>query len=88
LIRDEPTKGFDPVNRKLLMNIIDEAHKNGATIIMITHYMDEVERLCDRAILLKDGKAYAYGTIKDIKKKFGGKSFDEIFVEVYGGVDE
>ena len=88
LILDEPTKGFDPVNRKLLMNIIDEAHQKGATIIMITHYMDEVERLCDRAILLKDGKAYAYGTIKDIKKKFGGKSFDEIFVEVYGGEDE
>jgi ABC-2 type transport system ATP-binding protein len=42
LILDEPTKGFDPVNRKLLMNIIDEAHQKGATIIMITHYMDEV----------------------------------------------
>ncbi len=88
LILDEPTKGFDPVNRKLLMNIIDELHQKGTTIIMITHYMDEVERLCDRALLLKDGKAYAYGTIKEIKKQFGGKSLDEIFVEVYGGQDE
>ncbi len=84
LILDEPTKGFDPVNRKLLMDIIDELHKKGTTIIMITHYMDEVERLCDSALLLKDGKAYAYGAIADIKKKFGGKSFDQIFVEVYG----
>jgi ABC-2 type transport system ATP-binding protein len=84
LILDEPTKGFDPVNRKLLMDIIDELHKKGTTIIMITHYMDEVERLCDSALLLKDGKAYAYGSIADIKKKFGGKSFDQIFVEVYG----
>lgn len=88
LILDEPTKGFDPVNRKLLMNIIDESHAKGATIIMITHYMDEVERLCDRAILLKDGVAHAYGTIKEIKKKFGSKSLDEIFVEIYGGEDE
>ncbi|MBO7560689.1 ATP-binding cassette domain-containing protein [Candidatus Saccharibacteria bacterium] len=88
LILDEPTKGFDPVNRKLLMNIIDELHQKGSTIIMITHYMDEVERLCDRAILLKNGISYAYGTIADIKKEFGGKSLDEIFVEVYGGVDE
>lgn len=88
LILDEPTKGFDPVNRKLLMNIIDELHQKGSTIIMITHYMDEVERLCDRAILLKNGVSYAYGTIADIKKEFGGKSLDEIFVEVYGGVDE
>lgn len=84
LILDEPTKGFDPVNRKLLMDIIDELHEKGTTIILITHYMDEVERLCDSAILLKDGKAYAYGKVSDIKKKFGGKSFDQIFVEVYG----
>ena len=88
LILDEPTKGFDPVNRKLLMDIIDELHKKGTTIIMITHYMDEVERLCDRAVLLKDGVAHAYGTIAEIKKQFGGKSFDEIFVKVYGGKDE
>ena len=88
LILDEPTKGFDPVNRKLLMKIIDELHEKGSTIIMITHYMDEVERLCDRAILLKNGIAYAYGTIDEIKKKFGGKSLDDIFVEVYGGIDE
>jgi len=84
LILDEPTKGFDPVNRRLLMDIIDEHHKKGATILLITHYMDEVERLCDRAILLKDGKAKAYGTIASIRKTFGGKSLDEIFVEVYG----
>lgn len=88
LILDEPTKGFDPVNRKLLMNIIDELHEKGSTIIMITHYMDEVERLCDRAILLKNGVAHAYGTIAEIKKEFGGKSLDDIFVEVYGGLDE
>jgi ABC-2 type transport system ATP-binding protein len=88
LILDEPTKGFDPVNRKLLMDIIDELHEKGTTIIMITHYMDEVERLCDRAVLLKDGVAHAYGTIAEIKKKFGGKSLDEIFVKVYGGKDE
>ena len=88
LILDEPTKGFDPVNRRLLMNIIDELHKKGTAIIMITHYMDEVERLCDRALLLKDGVARAYGSIAEIKKEFGGKSLDQIFVDVYGGVDE
>lgn len=88
LILDEPTKGFDPVNRRLLMNIIDELHERGTAIIMITHYMDEVEKLCDRALLLKDGVARAYGKIADIKKEFGGKSLDQIFVDVYGGEDE
>ena len=88
LILDEPTKGFDPMNRKLLMEIIEELHKKGSAIIMITHYMDEVERLCDRALLLKDGTARAYGTIKEIREEFGGKSLDEIFVKVYGGENE
>ena len=88
LILDEPTKGFDPVNRKLLMDIIEELHEKGSSFILITHYMDEVERLCNRALLLKDGVAHAYGSIQDIRKKFNGKTLDEIFVQVYGGQDE
>lgn len=88
LILDEPTKGFDPMNRRLLMEIIEEAHKKGAAIIMITHYMDEVEKLCDRAILLKDGVAHAYGTIPEIKKAHKNKSLEQIFIDVYGGEDE
>jgi ABC-2 type transport system ATP-binding protein len=84
LILDEPTKGFDPVNRRLLMDIIEEHQRNGATIIFVTHQMEEVERLCDRVILLKDGISYAYGTIADIKKQFNGASLDDIFIKVYG----
>lgn len=84
LILDEPTKGFDPVNRQLLMDIIDELHQKGSTIILITHYMDEIERLCNSALLLKDGSAHAYGSIDEIKQKFDQKTFDQIFIEVYG----
>ncbi len=84
LILDEPTKGFDPVNRKLLMDIIEEHQAKGATVVMVTHQMEEVERLCDRIILLKDGKAHAYGTIAEVKKKFGNKSLNDIFLKVYG----
>jgi len=73
LILDEPTKGFDPINRRLLLDIIDEQNKNGAGVIMVTHQMEEAERLCERAILLKNGKAEAYGTIDEIKDNFGGQ---------------
>lgn len=85
LILDEPTKGFDPVNRRLLMNIIEEHRQVGATIIYVTHQMEEVERLCDRLIMLKDGQSVAYGTIADIKKQYKKESLDDIFVEIYGG---
>ena len=64
LILDEPTKGFDPVNRRLLMDIIDDQKRAGSTVMMVTHQMEEVERLCDRVILLKDGMSRAYGTVE------------------------
>lgn len=88
LILDEPTKGFDPVNRKILMEIIEELHKKGSTIILITHYMNEVENLCDRILLLKDGKAAAYGKIDEVKKQFKLSSLEDIFVQVYGAKEE
>ncbi|WP_258066535.1 ABC transporter ATP-binding protein [Arthrobacter sp. GMC3] len=74
LILDEPTKGFDPVNRRLLMDIIEDSKRAGATVMMVTHQMEEVERLCDRIILLKDGKSEAYGTIDEVQNQFGGRT--------------
>ena len=71
LILDEPTKGFDPVNRRLLMNIIDDQKTTGATVLLVTHQMEEVERLCDRIILLKDGVSRAYGTVQEVQNEFG-----------------
>lgn len=73
LILDEPTKGFDPVNRRLLMDLIDEQRQQGSTVVMVTHQMDEVERLCDRILLLKDGRAEAYGTVAEVQDAFGGR---------------
>lgn len=88
LILDEPTKGFDPVNRRLLMDIIEEHREKGATIIFVTHQMEEVERLCDRIILLKNGTSRAYGTIKEVKQQFNNASLDEIFLQVYSDENE
>jgi ABC-2 type transport system ATP-binding protein len=85
LILDEPTKGFDPVNRRLLMDIIDEQRAAGATVLMVTHQMEEVERLCDRIILLKDGAARAYGTVTEVQEEFGGLT---ITVEYAGTLPE
>ncbi|MBF5082362.1 ATP-binding cassette domain-containing protein [Quadrisphaera sp. INWT6] len=70
LILDEPTKGFDPVNRRLLMDIIAEQQATGATVVMVTHQMEEVERLCDRVLLLKDGVARAYGSVTEVQDSF------------------
>jgi ABC-2 type transport system ATP-binding protein len=76
LILDEPTKGFDPINRRLLMDIIEEHQTKGATVIFVTHQMEEVERLCDRILLLKDGERRLYGTIDEVKDEFGSQVID------------
>ena len=71
LILDEPTKGFDPVNRRLLLDLVEAQRAAGATVVIITHQMDEVERLCDRVLLLKDGRAEAYGTVTEVQDAYG-----------------
>lgn len=83
LILDEPTKGLDPVNRKLLLDIVENHREQGAAVIYITHLMEEVERLADRMIIIKNGRAEAYGTVKEVKKKFKATSIEDIFVSIY-----
>lgn len=83
LILDEPTKGLDPVNRKLLLDIVDELQGQGAAVIYITHLMEEVERLADRLLILKDGKARAYGSVSEVKKEFKSASIEDVFVSIY-----
>ena len=83
LILDEPTKGLDPVNRKLLLDIVDHLQQKGVAVIYITHLMEEVERLADRLLILKDGKARAYGSVDTVKKQFKSKSIEDIFVSIY-----
>lgn len=81
MILDEPTEALDPVNRSLLMDIINERRTEGATIMLVTHRMDEVEQLCDRILLLKDGSAALYGEIDDVQEQFGS----QIIVLNYSG---
>jgi ABC-2 type transport system ATP-binding protein len=67
LILDEPTKGLDPLNRRLLVDIIDERRQAGATVLLVTHDMAEVERSCDGVVLLKDGRTYAAGSLATVR---------------------
>ena len=66
LIFDEPTVGFDPASAKELMNLITEFHKNGKTIIVITHDMDLVNRYAQKVFLLEKGKLVFEGTPHDL----------------------
>lgn len=65
---DEPTVAVDPQSRNNILDGIKKLRDNGATIVYTTHYMEEVEILCDRIIILDKGKIIAEGTSDELKK--------------------
>lgn len=68
---DEPTVAVDPQSRNNILESIKTLNKNGATIVYTTHYMEEVDQLCDRIIILDHGKIIAEGTSESLKKSIG-----------------
>ena len=82
LILDEPTVGLDPILRSVLWNYIHRINDDGTTIIVTSHLLDEIEENCDRAGILKNGKIVSLAPIKEYKKKYGSRSFKNIFEEI------
>ena len=72
LFLDEPTTGLDPQSRRQLWDIIRAFQKNGGTVLLTTHYMDEAERLCDRLAIVDQGLIIAEGSPADLIERLGG----------------
>jgi ABC-2 type transport system ATP-binding protein len=81
VILDEPFYGLDPVNTRLLKDMVSELRKQGKTIILSTHMMNEVEELCDRILMINKGQSVLYGNLSEIKARF---RTDSVFVSVDG----
>lgn len=71
LIIDEPFYGLDPVNKNLLKDLLLELKAKGTTILLSTHQMDEVEKMCDRLLMIHRGKPMLYGPLNEIKSRYG-----------------
>jgi ABC-2 type transport system ATP-binding protein len=75
LILDEPTKGLDPVNRQLFMDIFAELNKSeGTSILFSTHQMDEAERIANRLVMIHKGERVLYGPVAEVKQQFGNNT--------------
>src|SRR5208283_3568588 len=71
LILDEPFTGLDPVNATLIKDIMLELREKGATIILSTHRMEQVEMMCDAICLINHGRSVLAGDLRAIKKSYG-----------------
>ncbi len=78
LFLDEPTVGLDPQARHALWDILRELHRQGRTIIMTTHYMEEADQLCDRLAILDQGKLLALDTPANLKAQAPGDTLIEV----------
>ncbi len=92
LILDEPTVGIDPQSRNHIFELINSLKEEGVTVVYSTHYMEEVEALCDDVAIVDHGDLIAHGSLADVLSRFGhsvvyveSPGFEALVPEVMGG---
>lgn len=73
LLLDEPTVGVDPQSREHLLSAVADLKTQGTAVIYTSHYMEEVERLCDRVAIIDKGRIMAMGTVDELRSQMGEK---------------
>lgn len=84
MLFDEPTNSLDVTSAKEVHDFIRLCKQEGRTIIFSSHSMSEVEKLCDRVAIIHKGKLVALGTIDEIKQRFSGNNFEDVFLRLVG----
>jgi ABC-2 type transport system ATP-binding protein len=85
LFLDEPTSGLDPQSRIALWDIVREVHRDGQTVVLTTHFMEEADRLCERLAIMDHGVILALDTPGALKRTVGGDTIVRVVAE--GDVD-
>ncbi len=97
VILDEPFSGLDPVNTRLLKDVMLEMRGRGCTVIFSTHQMEQVEKSCDRICLIHQGQAVVQGELQRIRSEYGSNTVHveytgtlplEAITELVDGVDD
>jgi ABC-2 type transport system ATP-binding protein len=84
LFLDEPTVGLDVVAARSLRNLIKNLHKQGITIFLTTHYLEEADLLCDRVAIIVKGKIIRIDTPKTLKGSSGTGTLEDAFIKITG----
>ncbi len=88
LFLDEPTTGLDPQSRRQLWDVVTGLKRQGRTVVLTTHYMDEAERLCDRVAIVDHGKVIALGTPRALVAAHVGQEIVEFQLDGAADGDE
>ena len=82
LLLDEPFEGVDPVSARTMRSMLDRFRAGGGTVVLSSHVMDLVERLCDHTAVIHRGRVVASGPTDDLR---GGRRLEDAFIDVVGG---
>ncbi|EAC7182553.1 ABC transporter ATP-binding protein [Listeria monocytogenes] len=82
IILDEPTTGLDIQSRHLIWNKLLELKSKGVAILLTSHYMDEVEKIADRILIMHKGELISSGTKEELLKSYGEKNLEDVFLSV------
>lgn len=83
VILDEPTTGLDPSAAESIYSILEDLKKRGTTILLTTHLMNDVDRLCDQIVFISHGKKIEEGAPEELKAHYGLK-LEDIFIKIVG----
>jgi ABC-2 type transport system ATP-binding protein len=83
LILDEPTAGLDPIGIREIRMILENLRKDGVTILLNSHLLSEVEKICDTAAIIKNGKLLVKDSISSIVKD--GENLEDVFIRYVQG---
>ncbi|MBU3175774.1 ATP-binding cassette domain-containing protein [Clostridium estertheticum] len=88
MLFDEPSTGLDVSATRLIQDFIFKCKSEGKAIVFSSHSMVEVEKLCDRVVIIHKGKVVERGTINELKVKYDNEDMEDIFVKLIGGSNE
>jgi ABC-2 type transport system ATP-binding protein len=84
LLLDEPTVGVDPQSRNAIFDNLEQLKAQGKALLYTTHYMEEVERLADRIVVIDHGRVIADNTLEGLTQAAGVRTLEEVFLKLTG----
>jgi lipooligosaccharide transport system ATP-binding protein len=84
VVLDEPTTGLDPQARIAVWGLLDRLRSEGVTLLITTHYMEEAERICDRLVIMDEGRIVAAGTPGELLERYGERNLEGVFLQITG----
>ena len=84
VVLDEPTTGLDPQARLAVWSLLEGLKRDGVTLIVTTHYMEEADRICDRLVIMDAGLIVAEGTPGELRDRYAQETLEGVFLAVTG----